>query len=188
MRVFYGFTLVELMTVLAVVAVLSVAGAPAMDGLLKDLRLKSQTQAMVQTMHWARGEAVKRRLPVLLCRSGNPEASTPSCGGAARNWSTGWLVFASGDGNDTYDPADDTLLRVATAAPIAVTVRSNTTADEVLGFDPDGTTYGGIATARFAVCDERGDTEGRQVNVPPYGRPRTVEATLGTPIDCDTPA
>ncbi len=188
MRVFRGFTIVELMTVLAVVAVLSVASAPAMDGLLKDLRLKSQTQAMVQTMHFARGEAVKRRLPVLMCRSANPEATTPSCGGVARTWSTGWLVFASGDGNDTYDPASDILLRVATAAPVDVTVKSNTAADEVLGFDPDGTTYAGIATARFAVCDDRGDTEGRQVNVLPYGRPRTVEATLATPVDCETPA
>lgn len=188
MRITRGFTIVELITVLAVVGVISAAGAPAMDNLLKDLRLKSQTQAMVESMYFARTEAVKRKVPVLLCRTDDASAATPSCGGEQRTWTGGWLVFASADGNATYDAGTDTLLRVTSAAAPSVEVKSNAVSDEILGFDPDGSTYGGIATARFAVCDDRGGPDGRQVNVPPYGRPRTVEGTVPSPIDCETPA
>lgn len=185
MHVSRGFTIVELMTALAVVAILSAASAPAMDNLLKDLRLKSETMAMVESMYFARTEAVKRKVPVLMCRSADPQATNPTCGGATQTWTGGWLVFASGDGNDTYDNGSDTLLRTAPGAPTNVTIKANTAADQVLGFDPDGTTYGGIATARFALCDDRGGASGREVSVLPYGRPRTVEGDAGTPVNCE---
>ena len=82
---------------------------------------------MLGTINLARTEAVKRRTRVVLCRSADPTLATPSCGGSANTWTTGWLVFASGDSNNTYQAGTDTLLGIGLADSSNLTVITNST-------------------------------------------------------------
>lgn len=181
-----GFTLIELLVVFTIASVLLAVGAPAMGTFIRNNALQAQTFELLTALKYARTEAVKRRTRVIMCRSGDPTATTPTCGGTTRNWSTGWLVFASGDTNSTYEAASDTLIRVGEPAPGQVTIRTNSACNLNLEFNPDGTTNEGGAVGRFAICDDRGADQGRLVQVPPIGRPR-LRPGSEVPMSCTNP-
>lgn len=86
-----GFTLVELMVTLAVLAILLAAAVPSFNALLRNNRLATQSNAFVAAVHLARAEAVKRGVAVSLCPSANQSSCTDS-----DSWTGGWIVFQDG--------------------------------------------------------------------------------------------
>ena len=183
-----GISIVELVVSLAVVAILATTGVPAFSSFVQSNRLNESSFDVLATINLARTEAVKRRTRVLLCRSADPTLPTPSCGGSANTWTTGWLVFASGDSNSTYEAGTDTLLGIGLVDSSNVTVITNGTSNNNLEYNSDGTTNEGGGTARFALCDKRGRAQGRQINIPPHGRPKFVKGNSASPINCTSPS
>ena len=183
-----GFSLPELMATLTIVAIALAIGAPAMQSFLKNNRVRSQIANLTSDINLARSEAVRAKRRVILCRSANPTAAAPSCGGSSNTWTTGWLIFASGDTNNTFQNSTDRLLRIReTVNATDLLVRTNSTSNQNLEFNGDGSTNEGGGTARFAVCDARGGDHGRQINVPPHGRMRIVKGSGSAPINCNSP-
>jgi type IV fimbrial biogenesis protein FimT len=183
-----GITIVELVISLAVVAILAATGVPAFSSFIQSNRLSSSAFDLLATIQLARSESVKRRTKVVLCRSADPTSATPSCGGSANTWTSGWLVFASGDSNNTYQATTDTLLEIGLVDPRNVTIITNGTSDKNLEYKSDGTTDEGGGTARFAICDSRGGAHGRQINIPAHGRPKFVKGDSTSPINCTSPS
>ena len=179
-----GFTLIELLIVVALSAILMTVAVPSFQTMVANNRITSHTNELVMAMNLARSEAVKSNVRVILCRSADPTASPPSCGGSANDWTTGWLLFASGDANNTYQAGVDTLIRVGEAARTGVQIRTNGTSDNNLEINSDGTTNEGGGTAAFAICDDRdadGDFDeqwGRQIQVSPSGHIRLIRAPI----------
>jgi len=82
-----GFTLVELMVTIAVLAILLAIGIPAFASLIAANRLTSATNELVASLQTARTEAIRRNVRVTVC----PAAPTATaCSG---NWRDGWMVF-----------------------------------------------------------------------------------------------
>lgn len=101
-----GFTLVELMVTIAVMAILLSIAAPNFSDMLKTNRVQSQMRDLYSQLNYARSEAVSRRKTVLLCHSSN--AST--CGGT---WNNGWVVcIANSTNTDCDTTSSKNLLRV----------------------------------------------------------------------------
>lgn len=183
-----GISIVELLISLAVLSILVTTGIPAFSSFIQSNRLSASAFNTLGTINLARTEAVKRRTRVILCRSADSTSATPSCGGSANTWTTGWLVFASGDSNSTYEAGTDTLLGIGLVDSPNVTIITNSTSNKNLEYNSDGTTNEGGDTARFAVCDKRGGAQGRQINVPPHGRPKFVKGDSASPINCTSPS
>ena len=181
-----GFTLLELLAVFTIGAVLLAIGAPAMGTFIQNNALQGQSFKLLSSLKFARSEGIKRRTRVVICRSADPTADTPSCGGTTSVWTTGWLVFAAGDDNSTYEEATDTLLRIGNPALAQVAIRTNSTANQNLEYNPNGTTNESGGTARYSICDRRGDNFGRRIQIQPHGRPK-LELGAETVIDCDNP-
>lgn len=106
-----GFTIVELMVVVAIVGILSAVAIPNYKGYMANRQIKDQTSAFARSINLARSEAIKRGRPVSMCRSDNPEAASPACGGNGGDWATGWVVFVDNNGNNAIDN-DDSVVRV----------------------------------------------------------------------------
>lgn len=83
-----GFTLVELLIAMALLAILVRLAAPSFSQAIMTSRLGSYTNSFVASTQLARSEAVKRNAPVTLCRS----ADGLSCAGSG-DWAQGWIVM-----------------------------------------------------------------------------------------------
>lgn len=180
-----GFTLVEMMITLAVGAILLTIALPSFVYMTKNNKITSQVNTLISQIHFARVEASKRSTRVILCRTADPAASSPTCGGSAYTWTSGWLVFALGDtsgGRPTpyvYDKNKDTLLMVGESRD-GVNIKTNNNANNNLEFNSDGSTAESGA-AYFAFCDDRGVDYGKEVEVLPTGRAQLISAATCTP-------
>lgn len=176
----HGFTVVELMISLGVVAILLTTAVPGVSNMIKDNRLAAQLNAVVGDIHMARSEAGKRGVRIIMCRSADPNSTTPSCSGSAQNWTSGYLVFTGEDGNNTYDAGTDTLLRRSQPAQQGVTMRTSSTWNNNLEINATGA-LNEAGTAIMALCDDRGNSFGRQVTIPLSGSLRMYAKNIS---DC----
>lgn len=177
-----GFTIPEIIITLGIVAIVLSMAVPAVSSTIKDNRLATNLNQLVTDLHFARSEAVKRGVRVILCRSADPNASTPTCGGTTKTWTSGYLIFAD-DGNYTnnrYDAGTDTLLRLGQPITTNVTRLTNWAWNNNLEFNANGSTNEGGSTALMSICDTRGNKHGRQITVGPNGFPRIQKDDITT--------
>jgi len=177
-----GFTIPEIMITLGIVAIVLSVAVPSMSSMIKDNRLATQLNRVVADIHLARSEAVKRDVRVILCRSAAPNAPTPVCGGTEQVWDTGYIIFAD-DGkysNNVYNSGTDVLLRRGQPALPGIKMRTNTTWNNNLEFNSNGSTNEDNATAKMSLCDDRLSEHGRQIQVMANGIPKLYADN----IDC----
>ncbi len=196
-----GFTLMELMITIAIAAILLALAAPNMGDFIKNNRMTSEANNLVAQINRARGEASKRGVIVILCRSSNATTAAPSCdtsAGNAKNWTIGWIMYATSTittAEEDYSAASHTLLARYAALDNGVRITTNGYAEPRLAFRTDSTSLES-GVARFALCDDRnegneanvGNGKGRVIEVSLTGRPTIMKTKpAGDAIDC-TPA
>jgi type IV fimbrial biogenesis protein FimT len=166
-----GFTLIELMMVLVLVAILLGIGGPSFQASLQRNRMLSTVNDMAAALSFARAEAVIRTQPVAMC----PTTDSAACAGTS--WETGYLVFVdNGEGggtalNGALDGGEE-LLRIGDAAPAGVTVRTvNFPSAANIVFQDSGRVLQNV-TGTVTICDDRGATEARGIVVEVSGQGR----------------
>ena len=163
-----GFSLVELMVVVMIVGVLGVLGGPVMTDTIKNNRVRAEADRILTTLNLTRSEAVKRNLPVSVCRSSNGT----SCSG---NWADGWIVFTNSDGDNTVDVGVDQVIRVYEGLNAGYTLGGTLNADTVTYFS-DGSFAGGVGTIN--ICSPDADpSQGWKLMLNTVGRPRAEHGT-----------
>ena len=104
-----GFTLLEVLVVLAIVAILTTLAAPSFVALIQSNSVSSNVNAFIADVRYARSEAVRRGGAVVMCRSDAPEATAPTCGAGSgpggNGWVSGWIIFEDRDGSQNYNSA-----------------------------------------------------------------------------------
>ena len=180
-----GFTIPEILITLGIIAIVLSTAVPGISSMIKDNRLATQLNSVVTHIHIARAEAVKRDVRVIMCRSNSPNAITPSCGGLANVWTSGYIVFAD-DGNysnNLYDAGTDTLLLRGQPVTSGITMHTSSSWNRNLEFNPDGSTNEGIGTVSImSLCDDRKSDNGRQIQVAASGIPRMFSGNI---LTCD---
>lgn len=106
-----GLTLVELLTVLAMVAILSTVAVPNLARFIRNSERAAAVNDFLHAIYFARTEAIKRGTVVSLCNTVDGER----CANDAANWSSGWMVFVNTDHDDlpVRDPGEPILRRYA---------------------------------------------------------------------------
>lgn len=104
-----GFTLIELMVVVALVAILVAIATPSFVSLIQSNRVSAEVNSFAGDLQFARSEAIKQGIPVSVCASSDGK----NCLGS-NTWQSGWIVFSDLDGSGTVT-AGDTVLRVRPA-------------------------------------------------------------------------
>lgn len=102
-----GFTLIEVMVVVGILAVLAVLAAPSFTPLIDKWRIEQAIDNMKSTIYYARSEAVKRGGSIGVEKSKN----IGSCKQASTNqeWGCGWFVFVDTNGNGTWTKGEEVL-------------------------------------------------------------------------------
>ncbi|HXO99760.1 MAG TPA: GspH/FimT family pseudopilin [Luteibacter sp.] len=148
-----GFTILELMVTVAVMAVLMAIAVPAFRGTMRRSHVSNIVNTMVGDLQFARSEAAMRHKFVSVCRSKDGK----ECVNDGSNYDVGYIVYAydaSVDGpNQTYDStnASHELLR---ATPITPDVSIQATDGDVLTFGMTGlpAANGSRTAMEFVFC------------------------------------
>jgi type IV fimbrial biogenesis protein FimT len=169
-----GFTLIELMVAVAVLAILSAIAIPQLTRFITNARVSGTMNEYIAAVNLARAEAVARGVRVTICAA----ATTTSCRTSGTDWTVGgWIVFVDDGLNPGQIDAGEEILRqrsdwtgmwsvVAPAGLRRISYVSN-------GRPETGTMNGGVTF----TPDQNDLTTQRRVCIDRSGRPRIDELT-----------
>lgn len=165
-----GFTLIEMLVVLALTTILLSLGVPGFSALSRNNKLVTQSNGLAALINGARMEAVARRRTVSICgtQDGN------SCNG---DWSASWIVFTDLNADGALDPADTVLLR---SAGVPTSVEVDFSGAAAIRYSSLGYALPG-SVGTFVFCDQRGDHFARALAISPTGRASVGSDTDATP-------
>jgi type IV fimbrial biogenesis protein FimT len=187
-----GFSLVELMITVLVVAILTAVAWPNFRDFMHRNTVTAQANQVLAALQYARNEAVSRRYPAAVCAS----TDGASCTAGDTKYENGWMVWRDStlSGTPSYSATKDELLRV-TDAQSGVSIRpfNSSGALGTIAFDQRGAVIGANGVVNIVVCakaksdDALGTNSekvpGKYVRVDTSGR-LTVQ-NLATTDTCD---
>jgi type IV fimbrial biogenesis protein FimT len=126
-----GFTLIELMVTISVLAILAAIAFPSFQGSLRSNRVATTTNELLASLSLARSEGIRSTRGGAVCTSENGTA----CGG---DWNSGWIVWTDNDGDGALD-AGEPIVRYSQGRPRVEMAGSAT----VIAFDGRGRSRSG---------------------------------------------
>ena len=181
-----GLTVSELLTTLAIAAVLVGTAIPGISGLLIRAKADAAIEQMSRAIQFTRYQAISHRTTATLCPGGGE-----TCG-RRDSWHEGATVFLDGNANGVRDGAEEVLQRLQ-PLPAGYRARWRSFRNRSsLSMRPDGTTD--WQPGNMLACPTDGDAQNaRQLIVNAQGRVRVsrdsdgdgiVEDADGRPVAC----
>ncbi|EMT7389214.1 TPA: Tfp pilus assembly protein FimT/FimU [Neisseria gonorrhoeae] len=107
-----GFTLTELLIVIAIAAIMATIALPNMSGWIASRRIASHAEQIANLLRFSRGEAVRLNLPVYICPAQVKKDGTVDNQCDFGKKEQGMLAFGDKNDNKAYDgDAADVFLR-----------------------------------------------------------------------------
>ena len=123
-----GFSLIELIITLAVIAIVSSIAMTFSGAFLQDNRISTANNDLVSSIHYARSTAVTRGTSTSICASSDGMTCTSTA------WELGWIVFTD-EGSAGVVDGTDRILKVSNQASIDISI---TSPSAYLQFKPQG--------------------------------------------------
>jgi type IV fimbrial biogenesis protein FimT len=165
----HGFTLIELMVVVALVAILAALAAPSWTQLQMRNTIRTAVNDFTSSLYLARAEAVRLNVPVTVC----PSTDGATC--TATEYQLGWIVRTGNAADANQMILQDVIPRRFIQMDATVPAARNFT------FLPNGRPASNFNGATVEVCPDRPDMDTlvRQITIN-----RTGRITLGSPDAC----
>jgi type IV fimbrial biogenesis protein FimT len=162
-----GFTFIELVVALAIIAVITAWGFPEYQQFKRNQLMTLSVNQFSAAIMFARSQSIIRTEHIIIC----PIDEQHNCRSDGQ-WHRGWMVFADLDRDRIYNHEDVILL---TEAPLSegVTALSSRFRSK-LRFNQTGFAPGTNVTVRF--CDPRGARFGKAIIISNVGRPRLAQS------------
>ncbi len=171
-----GFTLVEMLAVMAIGSLLITLAVQSLQPLIQSAQLTAASNTFVSTLHLARSEAIKRNARVVLCKT----ADGIACAGAG-GWEQGWIVFHDANNNGLRE-SSETIVHRQQPLSARLVLRGNANLAAYVSFAPSGATKlvgGGFQAGTLTLCHQIPERhEARQIILNAAGRPRVRNSTL----------
>lgn len=145
-----GFTLIELMVTVAVLAVVMSLAVPSFKALLETQRMRAAAFDLMADLTLARNEAVKRGALA------TPVTLSPTSGDST-HWESGWSVTV---GTEVVSRKSAVGAGVTFTGPTSIT------------FDPSGRVSNSTSVVRFALANSSANRS-RCISLDPSGRPKS---------------
>ncbi|MBF0193964.1 MAG: GspH/FimT family pseudopilin [Magnetococcales bacterium] len=177
MKVNSGFTLLELLIVIAIAFVLISLAVPTFSLIIKDNRMIVRVNNFIGLTSYARSEAVKRSSRITIC----PSTTGTTCL-TTGTWESGWAIFVDADDSGTLNTGD-TLLKVnAGVTGNDITIRGSANIQSYISYNANGLIRkidGSLQSGSMVFCDDRGaGTDARTVTISAVGRLSTTTGAL----------
>jgi type IV fimbrial biogenesis protein FimT len=144
-----GFTLLEAVVVMAIVAILMAVAVPSYRYVTNANRIAAEVNGLLGDMQFARAEALKEGQTVTVCVANT--GATGCAGGAVSTWQNGWIVFSDLNADHTVETASgDTIYRVQAPFTSTDTFVANPASGYVT-FNREGFTTANVAAAGLLI-------------------------------------
>lgn len=174
-----GYTLVELLLVMAVAGVLLAMALPSMSGMLGTQRAASLATRFMASLHLARSEAIKRNGRAVVCKSSSGSTCTTAGG-----WEQGWIVFHDANNNAALDGGEHIVLQHAGSASV-IRLTGNLPVSNYVSYASNGSAKlvsGAFQAGTFTLCPLSASAiPARKIILSGTGRPRAQSGVAG---DC----
>jgi type IV fimbrial biogenesis protein FimT len=162
-----GYTLIEMMLVVAIIGVVLSITAPSFSTFIKDNRLTRAADTYFASTIQARAAAQRSGSQVSMCKTGNIYNTPPSCNDnihstgnplPAANWSHGWIIYETTGALISFNPSLGHRIVAVVETQVAdknVIINSNNDATNFVTFGADGKLDTGSPI--IAICDDRND-------------------------------
>lgn len=185
-----GFTLIELMVVISLLAILTALAVPSFQQTIASTRLSTVTNELYTSLLQAKSEATRRGTRMTVCKSSDGTSCT-----SGGSWSTGWIGFADAI-RTTATPsidAGETVSFVVQSLPSSIVISGNTNVVDYVSYSADGRSKtvltGAFQTGVIRVCSTSSaltnNTRARDLTISIAGR---VTITKPTGITSACPA
>lgn len=172
-----GFTLLEALVVLALLALLLGLAAPNLSGWRLRQQLQAQADEFYASVLLTRTQALLQQQHVTMC-SASRRNGDQQCDAQA-DWHAGWLVFADSNRNGLREPQEPLLLQGEGAAR-GIRIVGNSTVNRQIGYGSDGRSErlsGAFLAGTIQLCAS-GERSGWQVVINAIGRARLEKTTF----------
>jgi len=174
-----GWSLLELLLALVLLALLLTLGGSAWTPLRQKYQLQAQAQDLLSTLALARSEAVKRAVRVTACVSSDAKY----CQGSGGHWDQGWLLFEDTDGNAQRADAEP-LIQVHSALPTGILARGNGSVALYVSYAPSSRSLqvsGAFQSGTITLCRGPGaNTMGWNLVINPVGTARLEAVSVAS--------
>ncbi len=145
-----GFTLIELVITVSIVAILATVAVPNFRTFILNNRIKSTAQSLMSSFQLARSEALKRQANVAICFTDSSSACTTGT-------PTGWIVFADTDKDEIKDSAETIIdSKTVDSSKIYLLADQN----KSLSYNSSGYPASANHMDTVVICDSRKNVDG----------------------------
>ncbi|MDD2892711.1 MAG: GspH/FimT family pseudopilin [Halothiobacillaceae bacterium] len=165
-----GYTLLELMMTIAILAILIAVGIPSFQAFIASTQLTTQTNNILTALSITRTQAIKNNTRATLCTSDNGIqcTSTP--------WHDGWLIYVDSNQNSALDLGEE--ITTHGQPTNALEIRGNTNVAHRISYRADGSLFSMVGTIRICKASTAIQENARNIIINHFGRARTTRADL----------
>ena len=168
-----GFTLIELLVTMVVAGIVLTLGIPSALTMMRNNQLVSKANDFLNTVHFARSEAIKRGLNVGMCSS----VSFTACDGSDE-WQNGWIAWVDSDQDGTKDAGEE-IVYIFENDSTNLSMINVEGLDRIIYLANGYLSIPPATSVHFKLCDDRVGEAGRNIKIVSTGSPKTELLSCG---------
>lgn len=177
-------TLVELLTVIVIVAVLMSIGVPSYRYVTTANRVATESVALLGDLQYARSEAIREGQQVTVCVS--RDGANCDTAGNPPTWQEGWIIFSNPNSKSGVD-ANDPLLRTSKGFSSNGDTFQSSNTTSAINFSGEGFANIGAASMAIKLHDATVNTVYTRCLVITQAGMMSVQTPTSDPTDCPSP-